>query len=74
LTPTKVVPKSWFGDLGDTELLCLASSGSQQAPILAAAGAVVTSFDQSSKQLGKDAKVAARNDLSIRCLQGDTAD
>ena len=69
-----MIPKYWFGDLGDTELLCLASSGSQQAPILAAAGAVVTSFDQSSKQLGKDAKVAARNDLFIRCLQGDTAD
>ena len=71
---TKVVRKSWFGDLGDKELLCLASGGGQQAPILAAAGALVTSFDQSSEQLRKDAEVAARNDLSIRCLQGDMAD
>ena len=69
-----MVPKSWFGDLGDKELLCLASGGGQQAPILAAAGALVTSFDQSSEQLRKDAEVAARNDLSIRCLQWDRAD
>ena len=74
LTPVKPVPKSWFGDLRDRELLCLASGGGQQAPILAAAGAVVTSFDQSAEQLRKDAEVAARNDLSIRCLQGDMAD
>ena len=51
LTPTKSVPKSWFGDLKDKDLLCLASGGGQQAPILAAAGAVVTSFDQSPEQL-----------------------
>lgn len=74
LTPIKAVPKSWFGDLRDKDLLCLASGGGQQAPILAAAGAVVTSFDQSSEQLRKDAEVAAHNNLSIRCVQGDMAD
>lgn len=74
LTPTKSVPRSWFGELKDKDLLCLASGGGQQAPILAAAGAIVTSFDQSPEQLRKDADVAARDDLSIRCLQGDMAD
>ena len=74
LTPTKSVPKSWFGDLKDKDLLCLASGSGQQAPILAAAGAVVTSFDQSPKQLRKDTDVAARDNLSIQCLQGDMAD
>ena len=57
LTPTKSVPKSWFGNLKDKDLLCLASGGGQQAPILAAAGATVTSFDQSPEQLRKDADV-----------------
>ena len=74
LTPSKSVPRSWFGDLKDKDLLCLASGGGQQAPILAAAGAVVTSFDQSPEQLRKDADVAARDNMSIQCLQGDMAD
>lgn len=33
-------------------------------------GAVVTSFDQSPEQLRKDTDVAARDNLSIQCLQG----
>lgn len=74
LTPTKSVPKSWFGNVAGKNLLCLASGGGQQAPILAAAGAVVTSFDQSSQQLGKDADVAKRAGLNIHCVQGDMAD
>jgi SAM-dependent methyltransferase len=74
LTPNKPVPKSWFGALDDADLLCLASGGGQQAPILAAAGARVTSFDLSDAQLALDAEVAQREGLPIETLQGDMAD
>ena len=52
LTPSRAVPREWFPPLTDTPTLCLAGSGGQQAPILAAAGARVTVFDNSSRQLG----------------------
>ena len=32
LTPTKSVPRGWFGDLNNCDLLCLASGGGQQGP------------------------------------------
>ena len=47
LTPSKAVPKEWFPDLEGVDLLCLASGGGQQGPILAAAGANVTVLDNS---------------------------
>ncbi len=74
LTPTKSVPGAWFGDVRGKDILCLASGGGQQVPILAAAGAKVTSFDASAKQLEKDRFVAERENLEIRFEQGDAAD
>lgn len=74
LTPNKGVPKEWFGGIGGKELLCLASGGGQQAPILAAAGARVTSFDNSEEQLAKDEFVAKRDSLSLKTIRGDMAD
>ena len=74
LTPTKPVPASWFPPLKGTLTLCLASGGGQQAPLLAAAGANVTVFDNSPGQLAQDEFVAQREGLSIRTLQGDMAD
>ena len=74
LTPLKVVPREWFGDIAGREILCLASGGGQQVPILAAAGAMVTSFDNSANQLEKDKFVAEREGLSIRLDKGDAAD
>jgi SAM-dependent methyltransferase len=74
LTPLKSVPREWFGDVGGKDVLCLASGGGQQAPILAAAGASVTSFDNSAKQLEKDKFVADRDDLHIVLEKGDAAD
>ena len=71
LTPTKSVPRDWFGELAGQEVLCLASGGGQQGPILAAAGARVTVFDNSPRQLGQDALVAERDGLDIRTVQGD---
>ena len=74
LTPLKLVPREWFGDLKAKRVLCLASAGGQQAPILAAAGAKVVSFDLSDEQLARDAEVAARDDLDLQCVRGDMAD
>jgi SAM-dependent methyltransferase len=74
LTPDKSVPRDWFGALAGARVLCLASGGGQQAPILAAAGADVVSFDLSDEQLARDAEVAARDALKIRTVRGDMAD
>jgi len=74
LTPNIPVPREWFGNLAGRRVLCLASGGGQQAPILAAAGARVTSFDNSDEQLAKDAAVAARDGLSLATERGDMAD
>jgi SAM-dependent methyltransferase len=74
LTPLRPVPREWFPALGGTEVLCLASGGGQQGPILAAAGATVTVLDQSPEQLASDRMVAEREGLAIRVVQGDMAD
>jgi SAM-dependent methyltransferase len=75
LTPTIPVPRTWFPDkLYGADILCLASGGGQQGPILSAAGANVTVFDNSPRQLARDREVAERDGLSIRTVQGDMAD
>ncbi len=74
LTPTIAVPAAWLGKLPGARVLCLASGGGQQAPLLAAAGARVTSFDASDEQLAKDKLVAAREGLELRTERGDMAD
>ncbi len=75
LTPEKPVPRDWFPEtLQGVDTLCLASGGGQQGPILAAAGAVVTVFDNSPAQLAQDRLVAERDSLALRTVQGDMAD
>lgn len=74
LTPNRPVPREWFGEVRGRRVLCLASGGGQQAPILAAAGADVVSFDLSAEQLARDREVADREGLSLECVQGDMAD
>jgi SAM-dependent methyltransferase len=74
LTPTRAVPREWFGALAGARVLCLASGGGQQAPVLAAAGARVVSFDASDEQLAKDLLVAERDGLELRTVQGNMAD
>jgi len=70
LTPLRPVPRDWFGDIAGKDLLGLASGGGQQGPLFAAAGARVTIFDASDAQLEQDRRVAARDGLSIRTVQG----
>ncbi len=75
LTPTKSVPRDWFPEsLEGKKILCLASAGGQQGPIMAAAGAEVTVFDISEKQLGQDKFVAERDGLNIQTVQGNMRD
>ena len=71
LTPSKPVPKEWFPELNCADVLCLASGGGQQGPVLAAAGAQVTVFDNSPKQLEQDRMVAERESLSIETVEGN---
>jgi SAM-dependent methyltransferase len=69
------VPRDWFpAELAGVAVLCLASGGGQQGPVLAAAGAAVTVFDNSPRQLGRDEEVAARDGLAIRTVLGDMRD
>jgi len=70
LTP-RALPLDWLGDVRGRRILCLASAGGQQAPVLAAAGAEVTVFDLSDGQLAQDRAVADRDGLSLRTVQGD---
>ena len=74
LTENKFVPRAWFPELKNADVLCLASGGGQQGPVLAAAGANVTVFDNSPRQLAQDRLVAQREGLNMRLVEGDAAD
>jgi SAM-dependent methyltransferase len=71
------VPRDWFPpgltDPG-ADVLCLASGGGQQGPVLAAAGAGVTVFDNSPGQLARDRMVADRDGLLLTTVLGDMRD
>lgn len=71
----KPVERAWFPeDLAGVRILALASGGGQQGPVLAAAGADVTVFDNSPNQLARDREVAERDGLAIRTELGDMRD
>ena len=74
LTENIPVPQKWFPPLIGADILCLASGGGQQGPVLAAAGANVTIFDNSPAQLQQDRLVAERESISLRTMEGDAAD
>ncbi len=74
LTPTRPVPADWFPPPDGLEVFCLAGGGGQQGPILAAAGARVTVFDNSPNQLAQDRLVADREGLARETVRGDMAD
>lgn len=71
LTPTKPVPKEWFGELKGKKVLGLASGGGQQMPIFAALGAECTVLDYSGRQIESEKMVAQREGYEIRIIQGD---
>ena len=71
LTPTKIVPHEWFGDLAGKKVLGLASGGGQQMPIFTALGAECTLLDYSEAQCNSDKLVAEREGYHIEILQAD---
>lgn len=71
LTPTKFVPREWFGELRGKAVLGLASGGGQQIPIFAAHGAVCTVLDYSSAQCESERMVARREGYDVTVIQGD---
>ena len=74
LTPTRPIPKAWLPRVAGMQVLCLASGGGQQGPILAAAGAEVTVLDNSPQQLRQDRLVAEREGLRIETVEGTMKD
>ena len=74
LTASKPVPADWFPPLPGLRVLCLASGGGQQGPVLAAAGAAVTVLDAAEGQLEMDRLVARREGLNIRTVCADMTD
>ncbi|MFH0907589.1 MAG: class I SAM-dependent methyltransferase [bacterium] len=74
LTPTKPVPLRWLEPLQGREILCLASGGGQQGPVLAAAGATVTILDNSPNQLARDRDAAEHYGLQLCAVEGDMRD
>lgn len=71
LTPTKPVPREWFGDLTGKKILGLASGGGQQMPIFTAAGAQCTVLDYSQAQLDSEAMVSQREGYEIEIVRAD---
>jgi SAM-dependent methyltransferase len=74
LTENKPVPQEWFPPMQGLKILGLACGGGQQGPIMAAAGADVTIFDNSPAQLARDREVAQRDGLNICTVEGDMRD
>ena len=71
----KPLPIAWLPkDIKGKKILCLASAGGQQAPVLTAAGADVTVFDLSQQQLEQDKLVAERDGLELTVVKGDMRD
>ena len=71
LTPTRSVPREWFGDLCGARVLGLASGGGQQCPIFAAAGAHVTVLDYTPAQLESERLVSEREGFGISIVRAD---
>jgi len=71
LTPTKPVPKEWYGPLKGAAVLGLASGGGQQMPIFAALGAECTLLDYSERQIASDLEVARREGYTIKAIRAD---
>lgn len=71
LTPTKSVPRAWFGDLRGKRVLGLASGGGQQMPVFAALGAECYVLDYSPRQIASEWTVAEREGYEIHALRAD---
>lgn len=71
LTPTKVVPHEWFGELKGKKILGLASGGGQQMPVFSALEGICTVLDYSQQQCLREEEVAQREGYQVTVIQGD---
>lgn len=67
-------PEGWVPWAEIQSVLSLASSGGQQAPLLASLGCDVTVVDLSAEQLRRDRLAAAAQGLTLECIEGDMLD
>jgi len=66
LTPTKPVPKDWFCEIKNAEILGLACGGGQQMPIFAALGAKCTVLDYSEMKDEQLYRESIKNNWGIQ--------
>lgn len=71
LAGVKLVPREWFPELKDKNVLGLACGGGQQCPVFAAHGAKVTVMDISERQLANEKYVAERESYDINIVRAD---
>jgi len=71
LTPARPVPKKWFCEMKNAQVLGLASGGGQQMPIFTALGAICTVLDYSERQLQSEKEVAKRENYKIKTIRAD---
>ncbi|WP_291124903.1 class I SAM-dependent methyltransferase [Flavobacterium sp. UBA6031] len=74
VTNHRIVPKEWLPNLKNASVLCLSAGGGLQGPLLSAAGANVTVYDFSQRQLDKDIEICKRENLNIKTIKGDMED
>lgn len=71
LTPTRAVPRDWFGEMKGKRILGLASGGGQQIPVFSALGAECTVLDYSTEQCRSEREIARREGYQVQIIQGD---
>lgn len=71
LAGVKLVPREWFPELRNADVLGLACGGGQQCPVFAAHGANVTVTDISDSQLANEKYVAEREGYNINIVKAD---
>lgn len=74
LSGSRPIPPGWIAGISGSDVICLACGGGQQVPLLAAAGAKVTSLENSPRQLDRDREAIDLYGLSFRPVLGDMRD
>ena len=74
LAGPRAVADHWFRQIANCAILCLGSGGGQQAVVLAAARAEVTSLDISDEQVRRDREMSDAHTLGINCVRGTMTD
>ena len=71
ITPDRFVPSSWLEGAKGKKVLLLAGAGGQQTPIMSAFGSIVTTVDQSERQLEQDRIALERYSLKAELKKAD---